>query len=318
MRVSVLVVEGMFDTGLSSVLDTLALANELAPLVDEPPPFTVQVVSVRRRVHTHHGMRVPSVPVALAPPAEWMLVPALGDKTPSSLHRALERRDVRDSATALLEADAGGTKTAAACTGTYVLASTGLLDGRAATTTWWLSADFRERFAGVTLDESKMVVEDGDHVTAGAALAHVDLALWMVRQKSPALAQLVGRYLLVDHRPSQTSYAMLDHLTHADPMVALFERWTRANLRDFSLSEAARAVGASERTLQRRLSKVLGRTPIAYVRDLRVEQAIHQLRSTDRSIEEIAEAVGYRDGVTLRTLLRKKTGRGVRELRRGT
>lgn len=317
MRVSVMVLEGMFDTGLSALLDTLAIANELAPLASKPAPFEIQVVSVRKRVHTHHGMRIPSVRFEDAPRAKLVLVPALGEKSPDLLASALQRRDVREAAAALVEASAQGATTAAACTGTYVLASTGLLDGRSATTTWWLSADFRERFPNVKLDESKMVVEDGPHLTAGAALAHVDLALRLVREHSPTLAELVGRYLLVDHRPSQTSYAILDHLNHADPMVSNFERWTRAHLRDFSLAEAVRAIGTSERTLQRRLSKVLGRTPIAYVRDLRAEQAIHLLRSTNRTIDEIADDVGYQDGVTLRTLLRTKTGRGVRELRRG-
>jgi transcriptional regulator GlxA family with amidase domain len=83
----------------------------------------------------------------------------------------------------------------------------------------------------------------------------------------------------------------------------------------FSLEAAARSVGTSERTLERRLRAVLGKSPLSFVQDLRVEQAIHRLHTTAQSIEEIADAVGYQDGVTLRALLRKKTGRGVRELR---
>ncbi len=63
------------------------------------------------------------------------------------------------------------------------------------------------------------------------------------------------------------------------------------------------------------LRAVLGKSPLSFVQDLRVEQAIHRLHTTTQSIEEIANAVGYQDGVTLRTLLRKKTGRGIRELR---
>lgn len=318
MRVAIVVLDGMFDTGLSSVLDTLTMANELAPLQGKRPPFVIEVVSVRKRVRTALGMEIPTVRFDADQGFDWVLVPALGSKTPETLDAALKRPDVRDAIAALVKASKRGARLAAACTGTYVLAATGKLRGRAATTTWWLSADFRARFPAVTLDETRMVVEDGHCLTAGAALAHVDLALYLVRQHSPSLAQLVGRYLLVDDRPSQMSYAILDHLSHSDPVVERFERWTRENLRDFSMTEAARAVGTTERTLQRRLRKVLGRTPIAYVRDLRVEQAIHLLRTTDQSVDEIAEIVGYQDGVTLRTLLRDKTGRGVRELRRGT
>jgi transcriptional regulator GlxA family with amidase domain len=174
---------------------------------------------------------------------------------------------------------------------------------------------FRERFPRVSLDESRMIVQSRRVITAGAALAHVDLALWLVRQKSPALAHATARYLVFDARPSQAAYAMADHLAHDDPIVQRFEHWARRHLADFSMAAAARQVGVSERTLERRLRSVLGRTPLAFVQDLRVELAIHRLRTSDDSIEQIAAAVGYSDGVTLRTLLRKKTGRGIRELR---
>jgi transcriptional regulator GlxA family with amidase domain len=204
----------------------------------------------------------------------------------------------------------------AACIGTFVLASAGLLDGQKATTTWWLAPHFRSLFPAVLLDDSRMVVESGRLVTAGAALAHVDLALWFVRQKSPALADLTARYLVVDPRPSQSVFAISDHLAHHDPVVSRFEGWARVHLAErFSLGAAARSVGASERTLTRRLQRVLGKSPLSYVRDLRVERALHLLHTSDASIEDIAQQVGYGDGVTLRTLLRRKTGRGIRDLR---
>jgi transcriptional regulator GlxA family with amidase domain len=159
-------------------------------------------------------------------------------------------------------------------------------------------------------------VQSARLVTAGAALAHLDLSLWMVRRHSPALAALTARYLVVEPRTSQAAYAIPDQLAHADPLVEKFEAWARRRLADrFSLAEAARAVGASERTLARRLAAVLGKSPLSYVQDLRVERATHLLQTSDASIDDIAAQVGYGDGVTLRTLLRRKTGRGVRELR---
>ena len=83
----------------------------------------------------------------------------------------------------------------------------------------------------------------------------------------------------------------------------------------FSLSGAARAIGTSQRTLARRLANVLGKPPLAYFQYLRVEHAVHLLQSSSDSVDQIATKVGYADGVTLRSLLRKKTGRGVREIR---
>ena len=205
---------------------------------------------------------------------------------------------------------------AAACIGTFVLAEAGLLDHHDSTTTWWLAPFFRKRYPNVHLDESRMIVRSGNVVTAGAALSHMDLALWLIRQKSPELAALTAKYLIVDSRPSQTAYVLTDHLVHSDPLVEQFEKWVRGRLtKGFSLDDAADAVATSKRTLARRIQQVLGKSPLSYVQDLRVERAVHLLRTTDQSVEEIASRVGYADGVTLRTLLRRRLGKGIKEIK---
>jgi transcriptional regulator GlxA family with amidase domain len=162
-----------------------------------------------------------------------------------------------------------------------------------------------------------MIVRSGRFITAGAALSHMDLALWLVRRTSPQLASLTARYLIVDSRPSQSAYALTDHLVHTDPIVQRFERWARSRLgRGFSLDNAARAVGTSKRTLARRMQSVLGKSPLSYVQSLRIERAVHLLKTTDFSVDEVAERVGYADGVTLRTLLRRRLNQGIKEIRR--
>jgi transcriptional regulator GlxA family with amidase domain len=314
MQICVLVLDGVFDTGLATVLDTLQTANELAQGKRAGSGLRVTVAGVRRRAKTQQGWQVPLAALPRARP-DVVIVPALGAKTPSELEPALRRRDVDDVGAALRTWSRAGTRVAAACTGTFVVANAGILDGRRATTTWWLAPYFRERYPNVTLEDSQMIVDSRNVVTAGAALAHIDLALWLVRQRSPALARRAAHFLAFDGRPSQAAYVMQDHLAHSDPLVEKFESWARRNLSDFSLDAAARSVGASERTLERRLRAVLGKSPLSFVQDIRVEQAVHRLHTTTQTIEEIADAVGYRDGVTLRTLLRKKTGRGIRELR---
>ncbi len=312
MKVQVLVLDGVFDLGLAAIMDTLATANELSP---DGTRFDIKRVGLRRVVRTQLGLSVPVAAVGRAP--DLVIVPALGCKTPDSLSQALARRDVAEAGALLRKWAASGTRVTAACTATFVLAQSGILDGGTATTTWWLAPMFRERFPRVELDESRMVVQSGRCVTAGAAMGHLDLALWLVRRKSPALAALTARYLIVDSRFSQANYAIPDHLAHADPLVEKFERWARHHLAQrFSLEDAARAAGTSERTLARRLRHALGKSPLSYVQDLRVERAVHLLQTSDGSVERIAAEVGYRDGVTLRTLLRRKTGRGGRELRR--
>ena len=152
-----------------------------------------------------------------------------------------------------------------------------------------------------------MLVKSGKVVTAGAALSHLDLALWLIRQHSPKLAAVTAKYLIVDSRPSQSAYVLTDHLIHNDPVVERFERWARTRLaHGFSLDEAAKAVASSKRTLARRMQAVLGKSPLSYFQSLRVERAVHLLKTSDESVDEIAARVGYADGVTLRTLLRRQ------------
>jgi len=192
-----------------------------------------------------------------------------------------------------------------------------VLDGRRATTTWWLAPLFRQRYPHVLVDESSMIVPSGRFVTAGAALSHMDLALYLVRGVSPTLASLTAKYLIVDSRPSQSAYALTDHLIHNDPLVERFERWARTRLsHGFSLDEAAKAVASSKRTLARRMHAVLGKSPLSYFQTLRVERAVHLLKTGNESVDEIAARVGYRDGATLRSLLRRRLNVGVKELRR--
>ena len=317
MRLHLLVLDGVFDLGLAAFADTLTMANELAgSLPQAPAPIELKFVGARRRVRTAQGLTVPVVPLHGVQSPDVVLVPALGAKTPDKLPARLACPDAADAVAALQQWSISGASAGAACSGTFLLAESGLLDGQRATTSWWLAPTFRQRYPRVALDESRMLVNSGNCTTAGAALAHVDLALSVVRGRSPALAALVARYLLVEARGSQAEFVIPDHLAHADPVVERFEGWARQQLaQGFSLAEAAVAVGASERTLARRLQSVLGKTPLSYFQDLRVERAVHLLRTGSESIDQIAAQICYADGVTLRALLRRKLGRGVRELR---
>lgn len=317
MRVYILALQDTFDTGLSTLLDTLSVANELAASSGTlTTRFDVTIVGVRSRVTTNHGLSIPARPAMELARPDVALVPAVGAKMPDTLRILLDRREIVDAQRLLRRWSQRGTMLGAACTGTFILAGSSLLNGHHATTSWWLAPFFRERYPQVVLDESRMIVHSSPFITAGAALAHLDLALWLVRVSSPALAALTARYLVIDPRPMQATFAIPDHLAHADPFVEKFERWARRRLADgFSLQEAARAVATSPRTLTRRLHAVMGKSPLAYFQDIRVERAVHLLQTSDHSVDQIADQVGYANGVTLRTLIRRKIGRGVRELK---
>ena len=317
MRISILALEGMFDTGLTTVLDALAMANQLAQWTGiSTPGFEVTLVGVRSQVHTALGLKVPVRKITDTPNPDWVIVPAIANITTETLLPALERNDVIDALGSLRSWHSTGTHLAAACTGTFVLAESGLLAGNEATTTWWLSPVFRQRYPDVRLNAHRIVVPSGSMVTAGAALSHLDLALWLIRRNSPELAALVAKYLVFDTRLSQSGYVISDHLAHSDPLIERFDRWVRERLdSSLTLDAMAEALGTSKRTLSRRLDAVLGKTPIEFIQDLRIERAVQLLKTSKYSVDQIAELVGYGDGATLRTLLRRRLGKGIRELR---
>ncbi|MBN3726759.1 GlxA family transcriptional regulator [Burkholderia sp. Ac-20379] len=317
MRIAVLALDGLFDTGLSVTLDVFLVANKLsARMMGGTPSFDVSVVGVRKKVLSRHGLSVPVQPIANRPTPDWAIVPALATAMPDELIESLSRPDVLDARAQLAAWHADGVRLAASCLGTFILAETGLLDGREATTNWGLAPVFRQRYPAVRLDESRMLVPTDLGATAGAAMGHLDLALWLVRTVSPELATLVSRYLLADIRSSQAAYIIPNHLAQADPLIQRFEQWSRQNLRTgFSLQDAASALAISTRSLQRRCQEVLGKSPLAYFQDLRVEHAQSLIRGGNADLEAIAAEVGYGDGATLRALLRQRLGRGVRALR---
>jgi transcriptional regulator GlxA family with amidase domain len=273
-------------------------------------------VGMRRKVRSGLGLTIPVEPVTPDLKPDWVVVPALKATTPDALLPALARPDVGQAMVQLRRWHDDGAGIAASCIGTFLLAEAGLLDGEEATTTWSLAPLFRQRFPQVRLDESRMLVPSAAGVTAGAAMGHLDLALWLIRKASPELAVLVSRYLLADIRSSQAAYIIPNHLAQADPLVLRFERWARAHLQaGFSLADAAHALATSPRSLQRRCQAVLGKSPLAYFQDLRVERAQSLLHGSGLALDAIAAEVGYVDGATLRTLLRQRLGRGVRDLR---
>jgi transcriptional regulator GlxA family with amidase domain len=319
MRICILALDGLFDTGLTVTLDAFTLASKFsARLMGGTPQFDVSIVGVRRKVRSGQGLAIPVKAITPALKPDWVIVPALTTGTPAELVPALARRDVKDATIQLRKWHAEGVHIAASCIGSFILAETGLLDHQEATTTWWLAPLFRQRYPHVSLDESRMLVPSGQLVTTGAAMGHLDLALWLIRKASPELAAVVSRYLLADIRSSQAPYIIPNHLAQADPLILRFERWARDNLKaGFSLQEAAKGLATSARTLQRRCEAVLGKSPLSYFQDLRVERARSLIHGSSLDIEAIAAEVGYVDGATLRTLLRDRLGRGVRDLRAG-
>ena len=210
------------------------------------------MVGVQPEIRTGAGHLVTTEPATRVKKADLLMVPARAARHPAEVFDYVIGDQSLPARTLIASTRARGTAIASACAGTALLAEAGILDGLHATTSWWLSPAFRSRYPTVHLDEGRMVVASDGITTAGAAFGHVDLALAVVRASSPAVADLVTRYLVIDERPSQSAYAIPSALAQSDPTVAEFERWARQRLAEpISIPQAAKAIGVSERMLQR-------------------------------------------------------------------
>jgi transcriptional regulator GlxA family with amidase domain len=319
MQIGILASDGCFGSGLTSIIDIVRAAEQVRATVDESiPPLGLDVLAPRRRVRTSSDMVVTATrPLSDVAGSDVVVVPGFGTMTGDDTVEALATRDGCAIVRSLTSLGAASPTVAAACTGSFALAEAGLLEHRRATTSWWAGQVFRRRYPAVLLDLDAMVVADGDVITAGAAFSHIDLGLALVRRASPALAERVARLLVIDERAAQSAYIALDHLRHNDPVVLAFERYVRAHLHQpLDLATVASSIGTSRRTLERRTDAALGMSPLALVQRLRCERATHLLRTTGASIEQVASQVGYANGSTLSTLLRRQRAQQGGEPRR--
>jgi transcriptional regulator GlxA family with amidase domain len=299
-KVIVIEIQGCLASGAAITHDVMATANQISKTARRALPFDVTTVRLGSRP-SRDRLRG----------ADLVIVPGLGLGVASAdeLDAKLKSPACRRACDMLAQSFEAGAMLAAACASTFLLAETGLLDGRRATTTWWLAPLFRRRYPRVELVTDRMVVPDWPIATGGAAMAQMDLMLAIVGKfAGPKLASACANYLLLDERRSQVPFMAINYLANQDPKIAKAEKWARDNIaRDFSIEELAKAVALAPRTFARRVAVTCGLTPIQFVQRIRLETARLLLETTRLPVDEIARKVGYAEPSTLRRLIRRDT-----------
>lgn len=311
--ITVLVLDGIFDSSLAITLDTLHAAQSIHMAHGAAPKIQVRTIAAKASVTTGAGMRMKAdlqFKAAKQQASDWIIVPGLGHRSDRQLGEGFARPDAMQAMRWLAAAGAGKAKIAASCSAVFLLAQAGLLDGRKATTAWWLAHAFRARYPAVTLDESRVLVRDGPCLTAGAALSQLDLMLAVVADVfGESVAHLCSRYLLIDQRTSQARYMMRDHLQHEDPTVSAAQRWIDAHLdQPMTVTALSSELALSPKTLARRIEAATGVSPIKFIQRRRLSHAAHLLETTALSIEAVAAQVGYQDSTALRKLIKREFG----------
>ena len=301
-QIAILALPGCLHSAVSGVIDVLTLANAL----NGSPLLFPEIV-------THDGEPVESyskIPVrperrlADATPDIILLPPIFNSLDQALAMEAVIRR--------LSEHRAAGGTVATACAGSFLLAETGALDGREATTHWSLAEEFRQRYPAVRLRERRMLIDGGDYVCAGGVTACMDLALHLVnRYAGGEIARQCAKFMLLDpHRELQTPYGTGGfRRDHGDAAILRVQLWLDEHYAEpIRISDMAGQAILSERTFLRRFQAATGEPPARYLKQLRVEAARTLLETTPLGVEGVAEAVGYTDSGTFRKVFKRIMG----------
>jgi transcriptional regulator GlxA family with amidase domain len=311
-------------SALYGMVDVLqAAGNVWRTLVRIEPTqtlFRVRIVAPGRERFTC-GNRIPVVPdvsVADDPKAAIVILPEIWLGPDEDIHgrypELIEwiRRKYKE-----------GTTLYSACSGALMLAETGLLDGREATSHWGYQDLFRKRYPKIRFrPEPNLVFADpqGRIVSAGGTTSWHDLALHIIsRHGNPGEAVRIAKvYLLKWHSEGQLPYATLVRRNpHADSVVRSCEEWLYKHFRKTdAIKQVVELSKIPERTLKRRFKAATNVTLIEYIQNLRVEEAKRRLESGPMAVDEISAEVGYEDVSFFRRLFKRCTGLTPREYRR--
>jgi transcriptional regulator GlxA family with amidase domain len=205
-----------------------------------------------------------------------------------------------------------GAEIASVCSGVGLVAETGMLDGKRATTHWGLAERFREKYPCVHWMPELMVTEDHGFYCGGGVHAALDLSLYLVEKFcGHDIAMQSAKAMLIETpRAWQAGFAVVPLKTeHSDNAISSAQDWLHENFhRVFPLDAPARRVGMSLRNFVRRFKQATGDSPLIYLQKLRIAAAKRLLESDHRTMQEVSDAVGYQDVAFFRALFQRHTG----------
>lgn len=198
------------------------------------------------------------------------------------------------------------------CAGTFILAHTGLLDNRTATTHWQLAEKFRGAFPKVSLNIDSLLINDGDIISAGGLMSWIDLGLEIVAQfTKPHIMRSLGKFLIVDTGKREQRYygSFTPPFSHGSKAIVNVQHYLQANFsQSMTISKLAKIAIMSERTFLRHFTSATSLKPMQYIQRLRVQKACELLESTTQSFEKISANVGYDDVNSFRKVFIKIIG----------
>jgi transcriptional regulator GlxA family with amidase domain len=214
----------------------------------------------------------------------------------------------------------GGAEVASICMGAFLLAATGLLDGKRATTHWMGSVYFRKLFPQVTLEDNKVIIDEGRIYSCGAAFSFTSLIIYLIEKfcgKDMALAASKV-FMIQVHDSSQQAFSIFDlQRNHEDSEISRVQTYIEKNYEEaLTIGQLAARFNMSPRTFIRKFAAVTGNTPLEYIQRVRVEAAKRLLEKGKLTVEQVCMETGYADFGFFRNIFKRLTGLAPQEYKR--
>jgi transcriptional regulator GlxA family with amidase domain len=299
--------------GAMELLSTVGVAWDSLVEGRKPRPlFRTQIVSESGEPLScfNRWTVQPDASIAAVPHTDVIFVPSLWlepDESFAGRHPAL-----RDW---IVQRYRDGALVCAACTGTILLAETGLLDGEVATTHWAYVEHMRRHYPGISLQPDKILVEAGDErrlITSGSHATWYDLLLYVISRTAgrDAALQTAKFFLLQWHSDGQSPYMTFrEPLDHGDAVVREAQQWLRNNYSQPNpVSELESRAGMPARSFNRRFKQATGMTPMSYIQQLRIDRAKALLEKSELAVDTVSWKIGYEDVAFFNRLFKRITG----------
>lgn len=272
--------------------EMIGIANQIAPA--NSPKLDVTTCQLHSRSLRHKS----DYGVVILPPCL--------SETPPSLLKSSQ------SLAWLKHCHQNGALICSVCSGNFMLAETGLLDGRSATTHWTHKAEFEKRFPLIGLQFDRLIDEHDDVITAGGLMAWTDLGLHLINhfQGAKTMIKICHLFLLEPGVRQQKYHAtFVPNLNHEDSKILKTQKMMQERLaRRWSIATLSEQVGLTERTFLRRFKRSTNLNPTQYLQQLRIAEARKILENSSQSIEQIANDVGYNDTAAFSRVFKQIVG----------
>lgn len=294
-------------SSITGSYEILTRANGLWQKAGNKPKMEVRIGSFEKELSLDAGFfSVNPVSLKNIKKCDLVIIPSLGHDYENVLREDVKLIDwIRDQYK-------GGAEVASICTGAFLLAATGLLDGRACSTHWNAAANFKRMFPDIDLQTDKLVTSAEGIYTNGGAYSFLNLILFLVEKYfDRQTAILCSKIFQIDIERSSQSPFFIFHAqkNHGDELIGKAQSYIEKNISEkISFETLASKLAISRRNFDRRFIKATGNTPVEYLQRVKVEVAKNTLEKGRKTIFEVMNDVGYADDKAFREVFRKFTG----------